>query len=156
MKDYPQSGREDREKCYFLGMFLRLARALEFLTSQPEWDGKTLIVRGASQGGGQAIAAAGLDPRVTFIAAAVPAICDHTGHAVCRVNGWPQLVPDQAGKPNPKILQVARYFDSMNFATRTKAEAIVSVGLIDTVCPATSVYAAYNNLPGKKQMIIDR
>ncbi|MGO8748389.1 MAG: acetylxylan esterase [Thermoguttaceae bacterium] len=155
LRDYPQSGREDREKCYFLGMFLRLTRALEFLTSQPEWDGKTLIVRGASQGGGQAIAAAGLDPRVTFIAAAVPAICDHTGHAVGRVNGWPQLVPDQAGKPDPKILQVARYFDSMNFATRAKAEAIVSVGLIDTVCPATSVYAAYNNLPGKKQMIIE-
>jgi cephalosporin-C deacetylase-like acetyl esterase len=155
LKDYPHSGREDREKCYFLGMFLRLTRALEFLTAQPEWDGKTLIVRGTSQGGGQAITAAGLDPRVTFIAAGVPAICDHTGHAIGRANGWPQLVPDQAGKPEARIIQVARYFDAMNFATRAKAEAIFSVGCIDTVCPPTSVYAAYNNLPYKKQIVIE-
>ena len=43
----------------------------------------------------------------------------------------------------------------MNFATRAKAEAILSVGLIDNVCPPTSVYAAYNNLPGKKQIVIE-
>jgi cephalosporin-C deacetylase-like acetyl esterase len=155
LKGYPYAGREDRETCYFLGMFLRLARALEFLTAQPQWDGKTLIVRGTSQGGGQAIAAAGLDPRVTFIAAGVPAICDHTGHAIGRANGWPQLVPDRAGKPEPRIFQVARYYDGANFATRSKAEAIFSVGFIDTVCPPTSVYAAYNSLPCKKQMVIE-
>lgn len=153
LKDYRSAGREDREKCYFLGMFLRLVRAMEFLTSQPEWDGKVLIVKGSSQGGGQAIAAAGLDPRVTFISAGVPAICDHTGKAVGRINGWPKLVPDTDGKPDPQILQVARYFDSMNFATRAKAEAIFSVGFIDGTCAPTSVYAAYNNLPGKKQIV---
>ncbi|NLF72134.1 MAG: acetylxylan esterase [Candidatus Anammoximicrobium sp.] len=153
LKDYRAAGREDREKCYFLGMFQRLVRAMEFLTSQPEWDGQVLIVKGSSQGGGQAIAAAGLDPRVTFISAGVPAICDHTGKAAGRINGWPKLVPDTDGKPDPKILQVARYFDSMNFAARAKAEAIFSVGFIDGTCAPTSVYAAYNNLPGKKQIV---
>ncbi|MCR4413496.1 MAG: acetylxylan esterase [Thermoguttaceae bacterium] len=151
--DYRTAGREDRQQCYFLGMFLRLVRAMEFLTSQPEWDGQVLIVRGSSQGGGQAIAAAGLDHRVTFIAAGVPAICDHSGKAIGRASGWPQLVPDRDGKPDPKVLQVARYFDGMNFAARSKAEAIMSVGFIDVTCPPTSVYAAYNNLPGKKQMV---
>ncbi|MCL4192320.1 MAG: acetylxylan esterase, partial [Thermoguttaceae bacterium] len=102
--------------------------------------------------GGQSIAAAGLDPRVTLIAAGVPAICDHSGKAAGRINGWPKLVPDENGVPNAKILEVARYFDAMNFATRAKAEAVVSVGFIDGTCPPTSVYAAYNNLPGKKQM----
>ena len=153
LKDYRTAGRQDREQCYFLGMFLRLVRAMEFLTSQTEWDGKVLIVRGSSQGGGQAIAAAGLDPRVTFISAGVPAICDHTGKAAGRINGWPKLVPDTDGKPDPEILQVARYFDCMNFATRARAEAIFSAGFIDATCPPTSVYATYNNLPGKKQMI---
>jgi cephalosporin-C deacetylase len=153
LKDYPHAGNDDREKCYFLGMFLRLVRALEFLTSQPEWDGKVLVVRGTSQGGGQSIAAAGLDPRVTFISAGVPAICDHSGKAIGRVNGWPRLVPDRDGKPDPKTLQAARYFDAMNFAARAKAEAIFSVGFIDVTCPATSVYAAFNNLPGKKQIV---
>ena len=89
-------------------MFLRLTRALEFLTSQPEWDGKILMVEGGSQGGGQSLAAAGLDSRVTFIAAGVPAICDHSGKAIGRINGWPKLVPDKDGKPDPQALQAAR------------------------------------------------
>lgn len=79
LKDYRQRGNQDRDQCYFKGMFLRLIRAIDFLTSQPEWDGKTLIVYGSSQGGFQALAAAGLDSRVTFICAGVPAGCDHTG-----------------------------------------------------------------------------
>jgi cephalosporin-C deacetylase-like acetyl esterase len=153
LKDYRTAGRESRDTCYFLGMFLRLQRAIDFLAAQPQWNGRVLCVEGHSQGGGQALAAAGLDSRVTFLAAGVPAICDHTGRAVGRINGWPKLVPDQDGRPDPKILQVARYFDAMNFATHTQAEAIVSVGFIDTTCPPTTVYAAYNNLRGKKQMV---
>ncbi len=155
LRDYRTANREDREQCYFLGMFLRLTRAIEFLTSQPQWDGRVLVVRGSSQGGGQAIAAAGLDPRVTLISAGVPAICDHSGKVVGRINGWPKLAPDVDGQADPKILQVARYFDGMNFATRAKAEAIFSVGFIDGTCPPSSVYAAYNNLPGKKQIVIE-
>lgn len=155
LKGYPSFGRDDREKCYFLGMFLRLVRAMDYLTSQSEWDGKHLIVIGGSQGGGQSIAAAGLEPRVTLICPGVPAICDHSGKVVGRANGWPRLVPDVDGKPDPKILQVARYFDCMNFATRAKAEAVFSVGFIDTTCPPTSVYAAYNAIPGKKQIVIE-
>ncbi len=154
LKGYPKFGNESRESCYFLGMFLRVMRALDFLKAQPEWDGKILAVEGSSQGGGQSIAAAGLDPCVTFFAPGVPAICDHTGAAIGRINGWPKLVPnDAAGKPDPKILQVARYFDCVNFATRTKAEAIFSVGFIDTTCAPTSVYAAYNQVSGKKQIV---
>lgn len=150
LKEYRFEGRENRETCYFLGMYLRLIRAMEFLAAQPEWDGKELIVCGSSQGGGQAIVAAGLEPRVTAFAANVPAMCEHTG----RVNGWPRLVPrDAAGVPDPRVLEAARYFDAMNFATRTRADAVVSVGFIDDTCRPTSVYAAYNNLLGPKRMI---
>ena len=152
LKDYPFRGRDDREQCYFLGMFLRLVRAIDFLTSQPEWDGKHLIVTGISQGGGQSIAAAGLDSRVTLICASVPALCDHSGKAVGRANGWPRLVPDVNGKPDPKILEETRYFDCVNFATRVKAEAVLSAGFIDTICAPSSVYTAYNALPGSKQI----
>ncbi|MDH7569075.1 MAG: acetylxylan esterase [Armatimonadota bacterium] len=155
LKDYRSLGRESAEECYFLGMFLRLVRALEFLTRQPEWDGKVLMVLGSSQGGGQAIAAAGLDPRVTFISAGVPALCDHTGSVVGRISGWPKLVPVVDGKPDEKILQVSRYFDCVNFARRARAEAIFSVGLIDSTCPPTSVYAAYNAYAGKKRIIVE-
>lgn len=153
LKDYRFQGRDDREKCYFKGMFLRVIRALDFLTAQPEWDGKTLIVYGSSQGGFQAFAAAGLDARVTFFCAGVPAGCDHTGSAAGRINGWPKLVTLTEGQAVEAELQTARYFDNVNFATRAKCQgAAVTVGFIDTVCPPSSVYAAYNVLTMPKTL----
>lgn len=157
LKDYRYSGRTERQQNYFTGMFLRLIRAIDYLTAQPEWDGRTLVVYGSSQGGFQALAAAGLDARVTFICAGVPAGCDHSGAAVGRVNGWPKLVPTGAdGKPDPAAQQTARYVDAMNFATRARcAGAAVTVGYIDTTCPPTSVLAAYNALPVPKRLHAD-
>lgn len=154
LKDYRLAGRESRETVYFRGMFLRLQRAIDLLTARPEWDGKVLAVIGHSQGGGQALAAGGLDQRVTLVASGVPAICDHAGRAAGRVNGWPKLVPTGPdGKPEPKSLEASRYVDAVNFASRCRAEAIMSVGFIDTVCPPSTCYAAYNCLKGPKQII---
>ena len=150
LANYRHDGRESRDTYYFRGMYLRLVRALEFLKAQPEWDGHTLIVHGASQGGGQSLVAAGLDPQVTAIIAHIPAMCEHTG----RICGWPKLVPfGTDGKPNPQIAEVARYYDAMNFATRTSAEALVTVGFIDDTSRPTTVYAAYNNLKGPKRIL---
>ena len=154
LNNYRHAGRESHDTIYFKGMFLRLVRAIDFLTSQPEWDGKHVVVIGHSQGGGQSLAAGGLDKRVTLIAPGVPAICDHSGEATGRVNGWPKLVPNGSdGKPEPQTLQAARYVDAVNFAARCKADAIMSVGFIDAVCPPSSCYAAYNALQGEKSII---
>lgn len=154
LNNYRHAGRESRDTIYFRGMYLRLVRAIDFLTAQPEWDGKTVVVVGHSQGGGQSLVAGGLDDRVTLIAPGVPAICDHSGESAGRVNGWPKLVPNGAdGKPDPKIQLAARYVDAVCFASRCKAEAIMSVGFIDAVCPPSSCYAAYNALQGKKSVI---
>lgn len=154
LKDYPHRGRDSPASCYFLFMYLRVVVALDFLTSQPEWDHRVLVVTGHSQGGAQAIVAAGLDPRVTLVAAGVPALCDHSAAVVGRSASWPGLVPtDTNGKPDPKILQVARYFDTVNFAKRVKAQAVVAVGFVDTACPPSTVYAAYNSLTGPKQIL---
>ena len=155
LKNYSARGRESRETVYFLGMFVRLVRAIDFLTAQPEWDGRTVVVHGSSQGGAQSIVAAGLDPRVTFFAAGVPAMCDHTGVAVGRVNGWPHFLPNPPAAPTPQVVAAVRYYDAMNFATRTKAAGILTVGFIDTTCPPTSVYAAYNALAGGKHIFND-
>lgn len=156
MKDYRYENKNDREKAYFTGMMLRLVRAIDVLTAQSEWDGKHVVVSGASQGGYQAIAAAGLDARVTFFAAGVPAGCDHSGMLVNRIAGWPKIVPMVDGKPDMAVLEAYRYIDCMNFATRTKAAgAYFTVGFIDTVCPPTSVYAAYNQLNIPKEIYND-
>ena len=157
LRDYRSLGRQDREQCYFKGMFLRLVRAIDFLTDQPEWDGKTVIVYGSSQGGFQALVAAGVDARVTFICAGVPAGCDHTGTAANRISGWPKIVPNDAeGKPDPLVSTTSRYFDCVNFASRAKCKgAAVTVGFIDTTCPPTGIYAAYNALTIPKAIHAD-
>ena len=147
MNPYRYEFRNDREKAYFTGMMLRLIRGIDVLAAQPEWDGKRVIVYGSSQGGYQAIAAAGLDARVTFFAAGVPAGCDHSGMMANRIAGWPKIVPMKDGKPDLAVVEAFRYIDCMNFATRTKAAGCYfTVGFIDGVCPPTSVYAAYNQL----------
>jgi cephalosporin-C deacetylase-like acetyl esterase len=154
LKNYRTRGRESRDTVYFLGMFLRLIRAIDFLTAQPEWDGKTLVVSGSSQGGFQAIAAAGLDARVTFFVAGVPAGCDHTGALAKRIAGWPKFIATNETAP-PEVLAAVKYFDCVNFAARAKAPGFFTVGFIDTTCPPTSVYAAYNALPGEKAIFND-
>lgn len=154
LKDYRRNGLQSRDTIYFLGMFLRLVRAIDFLTSQPEWDGRTVVVYGSSQGGAQAIAAAGLDPRVTFFVAGVPAMADHTGALVGRIAGWPKFVGTEV-KPTAEILASIPYYDVVNFALRAKAPGFFTVGFIDTTCPPTSVYAAYNALSAPKDIFND-
>lgn len=156
MKDYRFEHRDNREQAYFTGMMLRLVRAIDILTAQPEWDGKHVVVFGSSQGGYQAIAAAGLDSRVTYFAAGVPAGCDHSGMMADRIAGWPKIVPVKDGKPDVGVLEAFRYIDCMNFATRTKAAGcFFTVGFIDSTCPPTSVYAAYNQLNIPKEIYND-
>jgi cephalosporin-C deacetylase-like acetyl esterase len=131
-------------------MFLRTFRALEFLKAQPEWDGKNLVVYGSSQGGAQALAAAGLDKDVSFLFAGVPAMCDHGG-VVC---GWPRLVPkDKEGHYDRQILNASKYVDCVNFAQGTTVPALFTVGFVDNTCRPESVYAAYNSYAGPKKII---
>jgi cephalosporin-C deacetylase len=154
LSDYRKRGRESRDTFYFQGVYFRVLRALEFLTTQPEWDGKTLIILGGSQGGGLSLAGAALEPRVTFIVSNVPGLTDHTGMVAGRIAGWPKAIPVGAdGKPDAKVLEAMRYYDGVNFAARIKIPVHMEVGFIDIICPPTASYAAYNNLGGKKEMI---
>ena len=152
LKDYFWKGRDSRDAIFFRELYLRLQRALDVVTAQPEWDGKRLVVCGRSQGGGQALVAGGLDPRVTFVAAEIPAFCDHTGITQGRINGWPRLIPNETEKPDPKAVAAVRYYDAVNFSARSHAQSFVTIGFIDIVCPPTGVYAAFNQLPQPKRI----
>ena len=57
----------------------------------PDWDGKTLIVTGASQGGLQSFATAALCPQVTEVLTMVPAGCDACAMLATppRASSWP-------------------------------------------------------------------
>ena len=152
---YPTRGREDRLTYYFRRVFLGCVRSVDYLTGRSEWDKKHMIIHGSSQGGALSLVTAGLDSRITALAANVPALCDHTGRAFGRPSGWPQLIPTDAnGKLNPRIAQVSRYYDAVNFARRIRVPVIMGIGLIDTTCPATTDFSAYNVLKGPKQIDI--
>lgn len=155
LKDYRTRGRDSRDTIYFKGMFVRLVRAIDVLTAQPEWDGRVLVVRGSSQGGAQAIAAAALDKRVTFFVAGVPAMCDITGPVVGRAGGWPRTVSARGGKLDPKVVEAARYYDMANFVTRIQVPGFFTVGFVDRTCAPTTVYAVYNNLNTAKSIYDD-
>lgn len=147
LKDYPFQGLDSREQFYFRFMYLRLLQAIEFLSAQPEWDGRILAI-GESQGGGQALAAAALDSRITTVVAIVPALCDFAGSLDGRENGWPNPLQSASNK-----LSTVSYFDNACLASRSKASTFVEVGLIDKTCPPSSVFAAYNRLSGEKTIV---
>ncbi|MEI7732324.1 MAG: acetylxylan esterase [Verrucomicrobiota bacterium] len=151
--DYKFQARTNKNTFYFVGMYLRLLRSVDFLCAQKEWDGRHLIAMGGSQGGGQALAAAGLDDRVSAVSAVVPAMCDLSGILVKRTSGWPNPVGFSAPKDQPEVSAAVSYCDNVNLASRSKAETQIFVGLIDTTCPPQGVFAAYNNLRTVKSIL---
>jgi len=148
LKEYYIRGLDNRNDIYFRGMYLRLIRTLDYLTQLPEWDGKRIVVIGESQGGGQALAAAGLDQRVSLAVAIVPAMCDWGGTLINRKGGWPQPFEKKGNKEEMK--KVLPFFDTAHLLKSSKATLLVEIGLVDNTCPATSVYAAINQAKGKK------
>ena len=148
LRGYRTQGKENRDTVYFKDMFLRVMRALDYVKSLPEWDGKTLVVHGGSQGGAQAIVAAALDPQVTFCNAGVPALGDHAGRLAGRRPGWPCYVNKKnLNDADLEVIDAVKYYDHVYFAKRIRCETYFYTGFVDFVCAPTSVYAAYNNLP---------
>ncbi len=131
---FDKTENSDPETTYFNGMLLRVMRALEFIKAQPEWDGRTLIVDGYSQGGFQAIAAAGLDPAVTECHALKPWLADMSGCENGRMRGW-----------RPDYTPAFDYYDTANFVKRFKGKLELITGMADYTCTPSSVMVIYNN-----------
>lgn len=156
LKNYVYIGSEDRESSYFLRMFLGCARAADYLASRPDWNGKTLIVTGASQGGLQAFVTAGLSPKVTGVMAVVPAGCDVYGPLANRAFGWPYWLSNWGPRDRDmkKVETTAGYFDGINFAARIHAPALIAYGLADETSRPSGVAAAVNVVKGPKEALI--
>lgn len=153
LKDYWAIGNDDRETSYFLRMYLSCYQAIEYLLSRPDWNGKTLVVTGASQGGQQTLVSAALHPRVTAAMAMVPAGCDMLGPEVGRAPGWPQWYDRVDGKDAEEVREASRYFDAVNFARRIKCPVLVGFGLIDEVCPPEGIMAAVNEIDAPTEAV---
>ena len=132
LSGYPTFGLDSRERYYYRRVYTGALRANDFLTSLPQWDGRNLGVTGGSQGGALAIVTAGLDRRVTRLAAYYPALSDVTGYLEKRAGGWPHMFRATEGpnvhRDEAKIV-TSRYYDVVNFARRVTAPGLYSVGL---------------------------
>lgn len=154
LKDYWALGNDDRDTSYFLRMYLSCYQAAEYLTSRPDWNEKTLVVSGGSQGGMQSLMLAGLHPKITAAVVLVPAGCDLLGPLAGRAPGWPAWYSQLHGKDAEKVRQAARYYDVENFASHIKCPVLVAVGLVDQVCPPAATFAAFNQIHSPKEILI--
>jgi len=154
LKNYPAIGNESRDTSYFLRMYLSCYRAAQYLVERPDWDGKTLVVMGTSQGGLQALMTAGFHPKITAALANVPAGCDMLGPEVGRAPGWPQWYFQTAGKDEKKVRDTSRYFDVVNFASRIRCPVLIGCGLIDETCPPAGIIAAANAAKGPVELVL--
>lgn len=152
---YPLYNLDDKERYYYRRVYLGCVRANDFLASRESWDGKNLLVNGASQGGQLTFVTTALDPRVTGAAALVPAYCDVTGYLHDRAGGWPHMMRGaQSVHRTPQKIATTSYYDAVNFAKRIRVPVYVAFGYNDETCPPTSMFSAYNSLTAPKELLL--
>jgi cephalosporin-C deacetylase-like acetyl esterase len=155
LNNYWLAGNDDRDKSYYLRMYLSCYRAVEYLKTRPDWNGKTLVVMGASQGGQQTLMIAGLHPDdITAALALVPAGGDMLAPEAGRAPAWPQWYFNTRGKDPAKVHEASRYYDVANFARHIKCPVLVGLGLRDETCPPSSVLAVVNQITSPKEVVI--
>jgi cephalosporin-C deacetylase len=114
-------------------------------------DSTRIAVCGGSQGGGIALAVAGLRDDLAAVLPDVPFLC-HFERAVGLTDSDPynEIVRYLAVHRDltDQTFRTLSYFDGVNFAARASAPALFSVALMDPVCPPSTVFAAHNNYAG--------
>ncbi len=147
----------DPKHYYYRRVFTDAVRAIEAARKHRDVDASRIAVTGGSQGGGITIAAAGLVPDVAAAMPDVPFLC-HYRRATELVDTYPyKEIADYCHIHRDKVdtvFSTLSYFDGVHFSTRARARALFSVGLMDEICPPSTVYAAYNHWAGEKDIKI--
>jgi cephalosporin-C deacetylase len=144
------------EDYYYTRLFTDAVRAVE--TACALTGAERLAVTGASQGGGLALAAAALVPqRVAVCHADVPFLCDIQRGITLAPEAPYTEVPEflaQQVDLVPAALDTLRYVDCALLARRITARCLLSAGLMDTICPPSTVFAAYNEITAGKEIAV--
>ena len=151
---YLTNGLDSRDNYYMKHVYVACVRAIDYLTSLPDWDGKNVFVQGGSQGGALSLITAGLDSRVTACVANHPALSDMAGYAEKgRTGGYPHFNRLNSMLTPAKIETMA-YFDVVNFARRISCPVYLTWGYNDNVCPPTTSYIVWNLITAPKESLI--
>lgn len=148
----------DKNDYYYRRLFIDAVRAVDMLVAQDFVDADRIAVCGGSQGGGIALAVAGLDPRVKAVMTDVPFLCDYP-RAVQKASRDPylEIVRFLAQHRDKKamVFDTLNYFDGVNFARQARASALFSVAVMDETCPPSTVYGAFNAYAGGDKSMVE-
>lgn len=143
---------------YYRRLFTDAVRAVDTARALDAVDSDRIVIKGGSQGGGIALAAAGLCDGLAGALVDVPFLCAYR-RATEITNEYPyREIADYLRYRRDRVEETFRtlsYLDGVNFAARAHAPAMFSVGLMDPVCPPSTVFAAYNHYAGTdKEMCV--
>ncbi|MCX5642065.1 MAG: acetylxylan esterase [Candidatus Omnitrophica bacterium] len=155
-------GLDDKpEKLLFRSIFLDCAQLAGIAMKMPEVDEKRVGALGGSQGGGLTLACAALEPGIKKAAPVFPFLCDYQrawemdlakGAYEELANYFRQF--DPLHERESEIFMKLGYIDNQHLAKRIRAEVLMPVGLMDTTCPPSTQFAAYNKITSTKNLLI--
>lgn len=155
-------GLDDKpENLLFRQIFLDAAELASIAMNMPEVDENRVCVTGGSQGGALTLACASLEPRIKRVAPVYPFLCDYkrvwemdlAKEAYQEIRDYFRLFDPRHQKEH-EIFTRLGYIDIQNLVKRIEGEVLFATGLMDTVCPPSTQFAAYNKIRSKKRMII--
>ncbi|MEI7025360.1 acetylxylan esterase [Paenibacillus sp. y28] len=149
------------ENLLFRHIFLDTAQLASIIMELPEIDPERVGAYGGSQGGALAIACAALEPRIKKLAPVYPFLSDYrrvwemdnTSSAYEELRAYFRQF-DPMHEREQEFFETLGYIDIQHLADRIEGEVLMGVGLMDTVCPPSTQYAAYNKIRSPKQTLI--
>ena len=148
---------EDADKLLMRAIFLDTAQLARIVMALPQVDETRVGAYGGSQGGGLTLACASLEPRVRRLAPVYPFLTDYkrVWDMDLAVGAYKELrdyfrLFDPQHKREEEIYAKLGYVDVQHLAHRIKGETLMLTGLMDTVCPPSTQFAAYNKIKAKK------
>ena len=149
-------GIQDPAQYYYRRLFTDGVMSVDAMRAAPV-DAPALLVTGTSQGGGVAIAVAGLTEGLSGVMPDVPFLCHFTrGMDISDSEpGYGDIVRYLSvhRDAEERVLDTLSYFDGVNFARRARTPALFSAGLRDLVCPPSTVFAAANQYAGAEVVV---
>jgi cephalosporin-C deacetylase len=145
-------GIADRSTYFYRRVFTDAVRAVDAVR---ELGSPDVAVIGNSQGGGIALAVAGLVPDLAAVHTQAPFLCDfRRALNVCGRPPYTELTTYIAENRRADIFPALSYFDGVGFAARAVAPAWFSIGLMDDIVPPSTVFGAYHAYAGPRQIAV--